>query len=242
MDIHPVNGGSGRVGLGPDGVGGLAARRVGRRRGHPAGLEAAGEPGRRCREQQQKREPCKHDQRQGNRLGVARREPVRDARPKALVLVGRATVALAVRRARRRDAEAAARTVTPVLMDRGEERSLNVVGSARVALDVRVRVQVLDRLRVARDRIGALDIRMVPEPVVDDALPALAGRLKRRCWCGRRTTDARDEEGKCTGDCRQKHPRRCLCRRHPKWAHARPGARGGLLSLSDRGVLTVWLM
>ena len=83
--------------------------------------------------------------------------------------------------ARRRSAGArgAAGTVAALVEDRGEQRAVDVVHRARVLLDVRVGAQVLDRLRVAGDRIDALHVRLVCEPVVDDVLPARVRRRER---------------------------------------------------------------
>src|SRR5207248_11740010 len=50
--------------------------------------------------------------------------------------------------------------------------AVDVVDRARVLLDVRVVAEVLDRLRVAGDRIAALEVRLVSDPLLHAGDPA----------------------------------------------------------------------
>src|SRR5579862_1769473 len=72
---------------------------------------------------------------------------------------------------------AAAAAAAPVLVDGGEHGTVDVLDRGGVLLDVRVLVQMLDRLRVARDRIELVD-PVVVEPVVDDVEPAVVRRAR----------------------------------------------------------------
>src|SRR3954447_1599185 len=167
----------------------LVDRGPNRARRHAAGLDSAGEPGRGGGSEEQEREDAEDQERQGDRAGAARRPASEEA---AVGAPGRAArgrraaarvVATRGGRATRGGAaaRACARAVPAVLADRGEERPLDVVGRARVVLHVRVGVQMLDRLRVAGNRVDAVDA-VVVEPVVDDLEPAVA----RRSRCGGR--------------------------------------------------------
>src|SRR3954468_21262731 len=74
----------------------LVARGRGRRRGSDAAcLEPAREPGGACREQQQESETGEDDQRQRDRLGVARPEPVAERLEEAAAVLPRAARARA---------------------------------------------------------------------------------------------------------------------------------------------------
>ncbi len=104
--------------------------------------------------------------------------------------------------------------VAAVLVDRDEQRAVDVVHRVRVRLDVRVRVQVLDRLRVAGDRIEAQHVRLMREPVVDDVLPAVVRRRRRRGRRGRRDGGRGEQRDGAHGDDEERpHGTRCaVCR------------------------------
>src|SRR5206468_1512770 len=121
--------------------------------------------------------------------GVARAELLADLadRPRARAVARPAAASASRRRRARRVAAAGALPaegaglgpVLAILVDGVELGALDVVGRARVARDVRVGAQVLNRLRVAGNRVHPVD-PVVVEPVVDDGEPAAARRLLRR--------------------------------------------------------------
>src|SRR6476661_1460166 len=108
-----------------EGSAALGARgRGGRRGGDAPGLEPAREPGGACREQQQESEPGEDDQRERDRLGVARPEAVAERLEEAAAAAvpraarARAATGRSGAGAQARPATAAVSTVEP---DRSEQ-------------------------------------------------------------------------------------------------------------------------
>ena len=127
----------------------------------------------------------------GGRRAASCRRPPPSARAAALSAGPRSS---AVRPVSRRCAAAARPPLGWFAAVGGEQRAVDVVRCVRVALDVGIGVQMLDRLRVAGDRVGADDVRPVLEPVVDDVLPAGVRRLLGGRGRGGRGAGAEREE------------------------------------------------
>ena len=128
-----------------------------------------------------------------------------------------------------------------------EQRALDVVDRARVLLEVGVPVQMLDRLRVARDRVDAVDLAVVVEPVVDDLEPAAVRRRELGGRCGGRARGGRAQQRKRCGERHERRLRRpmSLPNRCHRWLRPRARQRAAgriLISVPDGGVPAVMPM